>query len=413
MNNRAILHLDLDAFFVSVERLKNPSLRNVPLIVGGSAERGVVAAASYEARRFGVHSAMPARIAKQLCPEAIFIKGDYDAYSRFSDLVTDVIVERSPVVEKASIDEFYVDMTGMERFYGCLKWGSELKAAIKREAGLDITFGLSGNKTVSKIAVNEAKPNGQMQIDYGLEKPFLAPLSIKKIPMVGDKIYHLLRSMGVAKINTLQAMPIEMLQRVMGEGGKTLWAKANGIDQSPVEPYVAQKSISTEHTFQKDTIDVRGLQATLVSMAESLGYQLRQQEKLTACLTLKIRYSDFNTYTMQVRLPYTSLDNALVERAKELFRKLYQRRLLIRLIGLKVSHLVQGSYQYTLFEDVGQQVRLYHALDTIRNRYGVQAVGRAASAGLAYSQHETTGGKQTVPQDFGPAAKSKLSEYVA
>lgn len=379
---RQVMHMDLDSFFVSVERQINPALIGKPVLVGGSSDRGVVASCSYETRAFGIHSAMPMRMAKQLCPEAIVVKGDHDKYSYYSNMVTDIIRENVPVYEKSSIDEFYVDMTGMDRYFGCYKLATDIRQKIMKETNLPISFALSTNKTVSKIGTGEVKPNNQTQIPAGTEKAYLAPLSIRKIPMVGDKTYNTLRGMGIEKVKTIQEMPMELLQQVLGDNGASLWRKANGIDNSPVEPYNERKSISTECTFEQDTIDVYHLKRVLVSMVEKLGYQLRSEEKLTSCLTIKIRYSDFNTYTIQTRVPYTALDSLLIQKAKELFDKLFQKRMLIRLVGVKFSHLIQGTYQYNLFEDTTEQVALYSAMDKLRQRFGENAVMRAAGLGL-------------------------------
>jgi DNA polymerase-4 len=375
--NHSIVHIDLDSFFVSVERLLNPKLIGKPVLVGGSSDRGVVASCSYEAREFGIHSAMPMRQAKQLCPEAIIVRGDTAEYSKYSNIITQMIAEEVPMYEKTSIDEFYMDLTGMDKFFGCYKLATELRQRIIKETGLPISFAMSANKTVSKVGTGEAKPNGQKEIPFGTEKEFLAPLSIRKIPMVGDKTYQLLRGMGVMWIRTLQEMPLELLQQVLGENGSVIWRKAQGIDNSPVVPYSERKSISTERTFEQDTIDVKKLKGLLIGMTEKLAYQLRSEQKLTACVTVKIRYSDFNTYTMQARIPYTSLDHVLIDKVKELFDKLYQKRMLIRLIGIKFSHLVQGGHQYNLFDQTPEQIQLYMAMDTIRKRYGDEAVARA------------------------------------
>jgi len=382
--DRTIVHMDLDSFFVSVSRLENSALHNKPVIVGGTSDRGVVAACSYEARAFGVHSAMPIKLARRLCPDAIIIRGDYERYSYYSEVVTDIIKEDVPVYEKSSIDEFYIDMTGMDRFFGCYNYTSELRQRIMKETGLPISFGLSENKTVSKVATGEAKPNGQKQIDFGNEKLFLAPLSIKKIPMVGDKTYTLLRSMGVERVYTLQEMPPDLLTKVLGENGIVLWKKANGIDNTPVEPYSERKSISTEETFEQDTADVAFLKSLLVKMTERLAFQLRSDNKLTACITVKIRYSNFDTHTTQSRISYTSSDHTLIAKAKELFDKLYERRMLIRLIGIRFSHLVGGGNQINLFEDSEEIINLYQAMDHLRKKFGNAAVSRAV--GLKYNQ---------------------------
>jgi DNA polymerase-4 len=375
--NRTIVHLDLDTFFVSVERLVNSSLLGKPVIIGGMSDRGVVAGCSYEARQFGVHSAMPMRMARQLCSDAIVIRGDSEQYSKYSKMVTEIIAERAPLYEKASIDEHYLDITGMDRFFGSLKWSHELRDYIIKHTGLPISFGLSTNKTVSKMATNEAKPNGELYIPNEQVKPFLFPLSIRKMPMIGKQSYRLLRSMGVSTIKTLSMIPPEMISQVMGKNGLVIWKKANGIDHTPVVPYSERKSISTERTFDKDTTDVVKLKGLLISMVEKIAFELRKKQKLTACITVKIRYSNFDTHTLQKHLPYTSFDHILQKTALELFDRLYTRRMLIRLIGVRLSHLVGGSQQLDLFEDTPEMTGLYQAMDSIRLRFGRKAVLKA------------------------------------
>ena len=376
--NTAIAHLDLDAFFVSVERLLDSRLNGKPILLGGTSDRGVVASCSYEARRFGVHSAMPMRMAKQLCPEAIVIRGNSMNYTKYSGMVTDIIRESVPLVEKSSIDEFYLDLTGMDRFFGCLKFAGELRQRIMRETGLPLSFGLSTNKTVSKVATGEAKPNNQLMVEYGTEKPFLAPLSVKKIPMVGDKTYQTLCNLGVKIIRTVQDMPPEMMENVLGSAGRGIWKKAQGIDNTPVIAHSERKSISTERTFNRDTIDVVKLRSILVAMAENLAFQLRRGNKVTACVAVKVRYSDFNTHTLQCRIPYTSADHILIPKILELFDRLYNRRMLIRLVGVRYSHLVGGGHQINLFDDSEERINLYRAMDKIRLRFGDRAVMKAS-----------------------------------
>ena len=371
---RTIVHMDLDTFFVSVERLENSSLVGKPVIIGGFSDRGVVASCSYEARKYGVHSAMPGKLARRLCPDAIWLRGDMDKYSRFSHQVTAVIEDAAPVVEKASVDEHYLDISGMDRFFGSYKWTHELRQRIMKETGLPISFGLSVNKTISKIATGEAKPNGEKQVTKNSIPQFLNPLSIKKIPGIGDKSYHILRDMGIVHIETLANIHVELLQKVLGENGKIIWEKANGIDNRPVLPYHERKSISSEQTFQVDTTDMKLLQQCLNTMVEGICFDLRKQTKLCSTVTVKLRYSDFQTYTVQARVPYTSYDHIILAKAKELLYKLYDRRLLVRLIGVKVSNLVHGSQQIDLFEDSIEQVNLYKALDQIRHWYGKGAV---------------------------------------
>ena len=378
---RSIVHMDLDTFFVSCERRIDSRLNNKPILIGGTSDRGVVASCSYEARKYGVHSAMPMRMAKQLCPEAIVLRGNSGVYTKFSKEVTDVIQETVPLYEKSSIDEFYIDLTGMDRFFGCHQLATELRTKIIKETGLPISFGLSENKTVSKIATGEAKPNNQLKIDYGLEKGFLAPLSVRKIPMVGEKTYNALCDLGIKQIKTVQEMPVNMMERVFGKPGITLWKKANGVDNSPIIPYHERKSISTERTFDKDTIDVHKLKGIITAMTENLIFQLRRGNKLTACVTFKIRYSDFQTYTKQKMIPYSAADHMILPVVMDLYKTLYQRRLLVRLVGVRFSHLVSGGHQINIFEDDEKILSLYHAMDKLRERFGDRAVIRASGMG--------------------------------
>jgi DNA polymerase-4 len=374
---RSIVHMDLDTFFVSCERLLDSRLVGKPILIGGTSDRGVVASCSYEARKFGIHSAMPMKMAKERCPEAIIIKGNTSTYTNYSKMVTDIIRESAPVYEKASVDEFYLDLSGMDQFFGTLKYASELRQKIINETGLPISFGLSQNKTVSKIATGEAKPNNQLLINHGTEKGFLGPLSVQKIPMVGLKTYQTLCNLGVRKIQTIQEMPIEMMESALGQNGSGIWRKAQGIDNSPVEQYNERKSISTERTFDYDTIDVHKLKGIMAAMAENLAFQLRRANKLTACVTVKIRYSDFQTHTLQKQVPYTAADHELMPLVSELFDRLYNRRMLVRLIGIRYSTLVSGNHQLNLFDDGTRYSELYNAMDKIRQRFGDRAVMRA------------------------------------
>lgn len=374
---RSIVHMDLDTFFVSCERLLDSRLNHKPILIGGTSDRGVVASCSYESRKFGIHSAMPMRMAKQRCPEAIVIKGNSSTYTKYSRLVTDIIKEASPLYEKSSIDEFYIDFTGMDRFHGVLKYSSELRQRILKETGLPISFGLSENKTVSKIATGEAKPDNQIQINYGNEKNFLSPLSVRKIPMVGLKTYQSLCNLGIRTIKPIQEMPVEMMERIMGKNGVGIWKKANGIDLTPVVQHNERKSISTERTFNQDTTDVVKLKGILSAMAENLAYQLRRGDKLSGCVTVKVRYSDFQTQTIQKKIPYTAADHELIPMVLELFERAFSRRLLVRLIGVRYSSLVSGNYQLGLFGDTVDYPSLYNALDRIRLKYGDRSVIKA------------------------------------
>ncbi|MBK9627130.1 MAG: DNA polymerase IV [Flavobacteriales bacterium] len=376
---RTILHLDLNTFFVSVERLREPKLIGRPVLIGSDSDRGVVASCSYEARAFGVRSAMPMKMAKQLCPEAIILRGDSGAYLRKSDEVTELIRETVPMFEKSSVDEFYVDLSGTDKFHGSRKLAVELRQKIIKESGLPNCFGLSINKTVSKVATGEAKNGaGEWYVERGTEKPFLAPMPIERIPGVGGKTAHLLRSMGVAKILTLQELQMDLLQRLLGQHGPVLWRKANGIDDSPVIAWHERKSISTERTFSRDTIDVVKLKGLLTAMAESLTFQLRKGSKLTSCVAVKIRYADMNTHTKQLRIGYTACDHIILPSIHELFRTLYDRRQRIRLVGVRFSHLVGGGHQMDAFTDTQEAMDLYQAMDKVRKRFGDRVVMRAS-----------------------------------
>lgn len=374
---RAIAHMDLDTFFVSCERLKNSDLVGKPLIIGGG-DRGVVASCSYETRYFGVRSAMPIKMALRLCPEAKIIRGDMEMYSNMSHTVTEVIQEKVPVLEKASIDEFYLDLSGMDKFFGCYQWTTEIAEAVRKNTGLPISFALSTNKTVSKIGTGESKPIGKLEIPEQNIRPFLNPLSVKKIPMVGNVTFQLLSRLGVRNIQTLSEMPVDVLHQLIGKNGQELWKKANGIDETPVVPYSERKSISKENTFSQDTIDINGIKSILSGMVEQLCFQLRQEKWLTSTVVVKIRYSNFDTETKQYRIPYTSSDHTLLKYTLQLFEKVYNRRMRIRLIGVKFTGLVHGCHQMNLFEDTEELISLYQTMDKIKMRFGATSVARAS-----------------------------------
>ncbi len=376
MFSRSILHLDLDAFFVAVELLRNDHLRGRPLIIGGSSNRGVVASCSYEARSFGVRSAMPMRQALQLCPDAVVLKGDMETYAKHSALVREVIEDQAPLYEQASIDEFYLDLTGMDRYIGCWKWSTELRERIIRETGLPLSLGLSVNKTVSKVGTGEAKPNGAKLIPAGVEKDFLAPLPVGKLPSVGRETERRLAIMGVRTCQTLSELPPRLLEKEFGKHGIGMWKKANGEDDSPVVPFRERDSLSTERTFHADTIDMRFLHDHIRYLTAQLAFELRALGKLTACVTVKLRYADFNTFTKQAKIPYTAQDSLLVEQALALFDRLYERRQAIRLVGVRFSDLVPGASQLNLFDDTERESQLLAAMDRIRKRFGKGAIGK-------------------------------------
>jgi DNA polymerase IV len=378
MYQRAIVHMDLDSFFVSVECLKDSRLKGIPLAIGGLSQRGVIASCSYEARKFGVQSAMPVKMAKRLCPELVVMRGDMDSYTQYSSLVTDIIACEAPLFEKSSIDEFYLDISGMDRYFGCFQWTCGLREKILKESGLPISFGLSTNKMVSKVGTGEAKPNGTLHIPTGGEKAFLSPLSVAKIPGVGKETYKRLSFMGVRTIRLLSEIPPQLLEREFGKTGRQLWEKANAIDETPVLPYEEQKSMSKEMTFAEDTLDLEFIRCRLIAMTESLAFELRQKTKLTSLVSVKLRYADFNTHVKQRKIAYTCNDRTLIQQVQLLFEELYQKRQLIRLVGIKFAGLVSGYYPIHLFEDTEEELRLLGAMDKIRLRFGQQAIKRAA-----------------------------------
>lgn len=373
--DRAILHFDLDTFFVSVERKQDSRLKNKPILVGGTGDRGVVAACSYETRQFGVHSGMPMKMARMLCPEATVIRGNGEAYSKQSKEVSEIISQSVPVFEKASIDEFYADLSGMDKYHSCYGIASELRQRIIRETGLPISFGLATNKLVSKVATGEAKPNNQLKVDAGQEKPFLAPMEVQKIPMVGEKMNQTLHNLGIRYVKTIQEMPMEIMGQVLGKNGISLWNRANGLDNSPIVPFHERKSISSERTFGRDTGDVKKMREMVRAMAETLAFQLRTGEKLTSCVSVKIRYSDFNTFSRQLKIAYTSADHVLIPHIERLFDQLYNRRMMVRLVGVSFSDLVTGNYQINLFDDTEERLNLYQAMDYIKTKYAYNKDG--------------------------------------
>jgi DNA polymerase-4 len=374
---RHIAHFDLDAFFVSVELLKRPHLRGKPLIVGGDGQRGIVAACSYEARKFGIQSAMPSLTAKKLCPEAIFISGSHGEYSKYSRIVTQIIADTVPQYEKASIDEFYIDLTGMDKFFGVSQFTNELREKIIRETGLPISYGLSSNKLVSKMATNEAKPNGYLEVPHGYETAFLWPLTVDKIPGVGGATQQQLYGLGIRTIKQLAEVPVAQLEAHFGKWGKKLWEKAHGISDSAVEPYSEQKSMSHETTFSEDSNDISFLHKQLAQLTEETAYDLRQDEKITGCVTVKLRYSDFTTVSRQEVVDYTAFDPVLLARVKGLFEKLWKKGEPVRLLGVRFSHLVPATLQMNLFDNSLEQVQLYKAVDEIKNRFGTDALRKA------------------------------------
>jgi DNA polymerase-4 len=370
IDSRTILHMDLDSFFVSVERLKDPSLLGKPVIVGGVGARGVVSSCSYEARKFGVHSAMAGGQAHRLCPHGIFLPGDAASYSKYSRMVTQIIADSAPLFEKASIDEFYVDLTGMDKYFGSYKWSTELRQKIIKETGLPISFGLSINKMLAKMATNHAKPNGQFMIGPGREQDFLDPLPVKKIPHVGEKLCESLHRMNIHTILDLRQMPVENLLKIYGKTGTMLWHRARGISTSPVANYREEKSVSVERTFDTDTTDITFLQSALFVLTEKLSYDLRKLNRLTSCITVKVRYDDFSTTSRQQTVDYSLSSKYLIEMSATLFKNLYDTSRPVRLIGVRFSQLIHSNTQFELFNDKEEENNLYKAIDAVKGKYG-------------------------------------------
>lgn len=373
-----IAHFDLDSFFASVEILNNPALKGKPVIVGGK-ERGVVAACNYEARKFGIHSAMPSKKAVQLCPQAIFLKGSYSEYSRYSRWVTEIIASKAPLFEKASVDEFYLDLTGMDKFFDPLQWTIELRKQIINETKLPISFGLASNKMIAKIATDEAKPNGYLQVPVGKEKEFLAPLPVNKIPGVGEQTFEILKAMGIKTIHDVSIHSKDDLEQRLGKWGIDLWNKSHGIHHGKVTPFHEAKSISTENTFNENTIDMDFLMSEVVRMSERISYELRQDGKVAGCIAVKIRYPDFETTSRQTTVPYTCADDEIIPVAKDLFHKLYKKGQPIRLLGVRLSELTNDAVQTNLFNDVERKTDLYKAIDDVKKRFGKYKLKRASS----------------------------------
>jgi DNA polymerase-4 len=373
---KIIAHFDLDAFFVSVERINDPSLNGKPLIVGGR-ERGVVAACSYEARKYGIHSAMPMKTAMRLCPHAIVVGGSRNDYSKFSRWVTEIIAAKAPLFERASIDEFYLDLTGMDTYFEPYQWVIDLREEIIDKTKLPISFGLASNKLVAKIATDEAKPNGYLFIPFGWEKEFLAPLKVGKIPGVGQQTCQALAAMGIQTIQDLGAIDVALLEKKFGKYGVDLSNKANGMHFGEVIPYHESKSISTENTFDENKTDMSFLMKEVVRMTEKIAHELRKENKTTGCITVKIRYPDFETTSRQTTIPYTFYDDELILKAKELFHKLYRKGQPVRLLGVRLSELTGEAIQTNLFANVEKKTGLYKAIDEVKARFGKYIITKA------------------------------------
>lgn len=374
---RYIAHFDLDSFFVSVEMLQDPSLLGKAVVVGGSRDRGVVTTCSYEARKFGVRSAMPMRRAMELCPHAIVVKSSYGLYSKYSAWVTNIIAANAPLYEKASIDEFYIDLTGMDTFFNPLEWTIRLRQTIMDETGLPISFGLASNKLVAKIATDEAKPNGYLFVTPGKEKEFLAPLPVEKLGGVGKKSHQTLLGLGIHTIGDILQFDPTVLEKVLGKWGTQLIRQANGKSDSVVSPHRESKSISAENTFEENTSDMDILLAQLVGQAERVAYELRQEKKYATCVAIKFRNANFETSTRQITVPATIADTDIIKAATDLFTKLYVPGTKVRLLGVRLSGLTNVGAQTNLFDNKTEQHALYEAIDAVKNKYGKSLLRKA------------------------------------
>jgi DNA polymerase IV len=377
-SSNLIAHFDLDSFFVSVEYIRDPSLKGKAVIVGGTKERGIVTTCSYEARKFGVHSAMPMKTAMRLCPHAIVVRGTYSEYGRYSKWVTQIIASKASLFEKASIDEFYVDLSGMDKFFDPLKWTIDLRDLIINETGLPISFGVARNKMIAKMATNEAKPNGFLMVPQGKEKEFLASLELSKIPGVGEQTNQLLQYHGFKFISDIQNSTPEKLEKILGKWGVDLWNRVQGNHSSVISPYHESKSISTENTFEENITDLNRLMSEIVRMTEKIAFELRKEEKVSGCVTVKIRYPDFETTSRQISIPYTNADDEIIPVAKSLFHKLHKKGMPVRLLGVRLSDFTNDAVQTNLFQNMERKNILYKAIDNVKNRFGSNSVNRAS-----------------------------------
>jgi DNA polymerase-4 len=379
MAQRTIMHIDLDAFFVSVEQASNPELRGKPVVVGGKpGSRGVVATASYEARAFGLHSAMPISTAVRLCPQAIFIEGNYYHYAEVSKKFMAILADFSPFLEPMGLDEAYMDVTGFESLHGSIRqMALKIKQRVKDELGIVASIGIATCKVVAKVASDESKPDGLIEVPPGGEGAFLAPLPIRKLPGVGKKTEQVLNGIGIRIIGQVARMPLPALKNRFGAFGDMLYRHANGLDNSPVTPPGEAKSISRETTFEENTHDITFLAATLHYQAERVGADLRALGRQAKCISIKVRFADFTTITRQCTLPQpTALDQTIFQTGKELLDKAQApNRLAIRLIGIGVSSLIEPGNQLSMMDGTERRLEnLNCAVDRIRDKYGFTAI---------------------------------------
>ena len=402
MAGRTIMHVDLDAFFVSVEQVLNPELRGKPVVVGGRPDRrGVVAAASYEARAFGLHSAMPLATAVRLCPQAIFIEGSFPRYRDASKKFMAILADFSPFLEPMGLDEAYLDVTGFESLHGSIhRMAMAIKRRAKDELQLNASVGIAGCKVVAKVASDLSKPDGLLEVPSGEERTFLAPLSIERLPGIGKKTEQKLKGLGIKTLGQLSRMPLEALKSHFGAFGETLHRSANGIDDRDVSPPAEARSISRETTFDKDVDERPMLEATLRYLAERVGSNLRHQGKQAKTVTLKLRYADFTTITRSRTLPQAiDTDDVIYDTGATLLRRaLAIERQPIRLIGIGVANLVEPGRQLTMLDPRDQrQEQLNRAIDRIRDRYGFAAIQTGRTLRLRDIFPSGDGGDYTLP----------------
>jgi DNA polymerase-4 len=396
---RLIFHVDMDAFFVSVEELFDPSLKGKAVVVGGQRdERGVVSAASYEARKFGVHSALPLRTAAKMCPHAVFVNGHPERYRECSEKVYKVLDAFSPQVEMASIDEAYIDMTGTDRLHGPpLKAAHTLHQRMKTDTGLNCSVGIGSSRLIAKVSSAQAKPNGVLWIISGEEAKFLAPLDVREIPGVGKVMETHLHALGIKKVGDLARLEDSELEGRFGKWGLALAGKARGEDaggwfDNEVGADLEAKSISHEHTYNEDTADVSQLESTLTRLSEMVGRRLRESNFHARTVQLKLRYKDFTTITRAHTLPApTQLDNEIFEAIRALFRKNWKKGIQVRLLGVQASSFTTAQPDQINLLEGNRQQRWKDALaaaDRLRDKFGESTVGLAA--GLRGSFRERT-----------------------
>lgn len=412
-NPRSILHVDMDSFFVSVERLLDPSLVGKPVVVGGDPTgRGVVSSASYEARRFGVHSAMPMARALRLCPHAVVVRGSHGRYGEYSDRVREIFERFSPLVEMASLDEAYIDLTGTERLWGpAWKAAESLRGTVIRETGLPCSMGLGTNKLIAKVASALCKPLGFLRVPPGSESGFLAPLPLRDLPGIGPKTGERLASFGLKRIGDVQALGAAQLEGLFGDAGTGLWERAMGRHDGEVETGREAKSMGREHTFTEDVGDAAALHSMISHLSELVAASLREDKLQARTITLKFRYADFETHTASKTVSDPLDDEgAIAEVARALLQKGWNSRMPLRLIGVTASNLVARGWQLDLFDGdrIEKQIRIHGAVDAIRERHGFQSIERARSLNSARSKRlDAPVSPDTPPAGGAPRSREK------